>query len=77
MSSACLSTSETLLIIKKGGYNLSMARGSIYTADLAAKERGIKMWEKRGEKQSTVWERHGAIMSTARYKIYIYSWKEG
>lgn len=49
MSSACSSTSETLLIIRQGGDHLSMARGGIYTADLAAKERGIKMGEKREE----------------------------
>lgn len=47
MSSACSSTSETLLIIRQGGDHLSMARGGIYTADLAAKGRRIKWGRKK------------------------------
>lgn len=35
MSSACLPTSGTWLITRQGCDHLSMARGGIYTADLA------------------------------------------
>lgn len=42
MSSACSSTSETLLIIRREADHLSIARGGIYAADLAAKESGIQ-----------------------------------
>lgn len=69
MSSACSSTSETLLIIRQRGDYLSMARGGISTADLAAKER-TEMEEKRIEKErqqpsnATVF----AITNTIMYK---------
>lgn len=52
MSSACSSTSETSVIIRQGGDHLSMARGGIYTADLAAKESGIKI-SGAGEEQKS------------------------
>lgn len=61
-----------------------MARGGIYTADLAAKERGIKIGEKREvgrnrkEKESNQQLRSTmlfAITSTAMCKDDLYSWK--
>lgn len=53
MSSACSSTSETFLIIRQGSNYLSMARGGIYTADLAAKKRCLKNVKEDGSR--VVW----------------------
>lgn len=50
MSSACSSTSETFLIIRQGSNYLSMARGGIYTADLAAKKRCLKNVKEDGSR---------------------------
>lgn len=67
-----------------GGDHLSMARGGIYTADLAAKKGGIKMEYGRGknrkEKESNqqLWNATlFAATSTAVCKDDIYSWKVG
>jgi len=61
MSSACSPTSETLLIIGQGGGHLSLARGGIYTADLAAKERGIR----KGGQERRVGKNRKGRQSTA------------
>lgn len=55
MSSACSSTSETSVIIRQGGDHLSMARGGIYTADLAAKESGIKISGAKNKSHQKLW----------------------
>ena len=78
MSSACSSTSETLLIIRQGGDHLSMARGGIYTADLAAKGSRIK-WGRK-EKRRKGKERKGKesnqqLCAICRHKhCHVFRW---
>lgn len=68
MSSACSSTSETPLITRQGGDHLSMARGGIYTADLAAKEKASKVG---GRKKGVGKESNQHLTSTALFVLKI------